>query len=208
MKKYIPYIIIATLAVALFLSIERCTYNKSQGDDNASALTDTVKYYTNRLGTQTASIKTLQVNKAGLKSLLLDKDVALAGEFAKVHTIVNTETVFKVDTITVAYNDTISHNFERSRHVLDKWYSFGYHSNQNGFKIDSLVIPNSITVITGTKRKWFLGKETITTDVTNTNPYVTVTNIKAAELSLPVPWYKKWYIWLAVGVAGGFAVAK
>jgi len=211
MKKYIPYIIIATLAVALFLSIERCSYNKRIADDNASALTDTVKYYTNRLGTQTASIKTLQVNKAGLNTLLLDKDkelAALASEFAKLKSVVKADTELRIDTITVAYNDALRYNFERSGRVVGEWYSFGYSSNQNGFKIDSLKVPNSITIITGSKRKWFLGEETITTDVTNTNPYVTITNVKAAEITLPAPWYKKWYVWLTVGAVGGFAAAK
>ncbi|RYD86366.1 MAG: hypothetical protein EOP54_30470 [Sphingobacteriales bacterium] len=211
MKKYIPHIIIIALVVALLFSLQRCAYNKRVGTDNAVTLTDTVQHYINTLGTQSASIKTLQADKAGLKTLLLDKDAALAalaGEFAKVHTIVKAETVFKADTITVAYTDTIPCDFDRSGSVLDEWYSFRYTSNQKGFKIDSLTIPNSITVITGTKRKWFLGKETLTTDITNTNPYIIVTHIKAAELTVPVPWYKKWYVWLAAGAVGGFVIAK
>ena len=211
MRKHISNIIIAALLLALIFSIERCSYNKRIGDDNAAALTDTVKYYTNTLGTQTASVKTLQVDKAGLNTLLLDKDkelAALASEFAKLNNVVKADTELRIDTITVTYNDALRYNFERSGCVLDKWYSFGYSSNQNGFKIDSLKVPNSITIITGSKRKWFLGEETITTDVTNTNPYVTITNVKAAEITLPAPWYKKWYVWLAVGAVGGFAAAK
>ncbi len=207
MKKYIPYIVIAALAVALFFSIERCSYNKANGATNAAALTDTVKYYTNALGTQTASIKTLQVDKAGLQSLVLDKNkelAALVKEFAKVHSVVKADTELRIDSIPVPYAVPVPCVFERSGRVTDAWYSFGYTSNQNGFKIDSLKVPNSITVITGTKRKWFLGKETVTTDVTSTNPYVKATNIKAAEIVVSVPWYKKWYVWLAAGVAGGF----
>jgi len=211
MRKHISNIIITALLLVLIFSIQRCSYNKRIADDNAAALTDTVKYYTNALGTQTASVKTLQVDKAGLKTLLLDKDkelTMLASEFAKLNNVVKADTELRIDTITVAYNDALPYNFERSGRVLDKWYSFGYSSNQNGFKIDSLKVPNSITIITGSKRKWFLGEETITTDVTNTNPYVTITNVKAAEITLPAPWYKKWYVWLAVGAVGGFAAAK
>lgn len=61
---------------------------------------------------------------------------------------------------------------------------------------------------TGTKRKWFLGKETLTTDITSDNPYLKVTEITSAEVTVPTPWYKKWYVWAAVGAAGGFFIAK
>ena len=211
MKNYIPYIIIIAMAVALLLSVQRCAHNARNGADNMAAVTDTVKYYTNALGTQTASIKTLQVDKASLKALLLDKDAALAAlakEFSKVHTVVKIESKFQIDSIPVPYAVPVPCVFERSGRVTDKWYSFGYTSNQDGFKIDSLQVPVKLTVITGAKRKWFLGKETVTTDVTADNPNIKVTGITAAEISVPVPWYKKWYVWLAAGVIGGGFIMK
>lgn len=211
MKKYIPYIIIIALAVALLLSIQRCSYVRDNSVVNMEALTDTVRYYTNALGGQSATIKTLQVDKAGLQSLVLDRDkklAALAGEFNQVRTIIQTNTVTKIDTAYVLYNEPVQYDFERSGNVNDKWYSFGYTSTQNGLTLSNFVIPDTITTITGVKRKWFLGKETVTTDVTHANPNVTVTGIKAAEVVLPTPWYKKWYLWLAAGAVGGALIVK
>ena len=65
---------------------------------------------------------------------------------------------------------------------------------------DSLTIaPLSVftetAVITGYKRKWFLGKESLVTEVTHTNPYITTPKINSAEVILPSQWYKKWFIW-------------
>lgn len=211
MKKYIPYIIIAVLAVLLFFSVERCTYNARKGNDNAAAVLDTVTYFTNKLGTKTASIATLQLDKKQLQSLVLDKDkelAALASEFSKVRTVVKAEGRMQIDSIPVPYAVPIPCDFERSGEVLDKWYSFGYNSTQNGFKIENLQVPNTITVITGTKRKWFLGKETVTTDITNSNPHIKVIDLKAAEVVVPVPFYKKWYVWLATGALGGYLLTR
>ncbi|MFL9845446.1 DUF6549 family protein [Flavobacterium rhizosphaerae] len=175
-------------------------------DINLTALNDTVKHYTNKLGTQTASISTLQLDKEQLQDLILSKDVELnelSKEFAKVSSLVKYKTITKYDTIAIIYTDSIPCDFTRLSTVKKEWYGFNYISSQSGFKIDSLTIPNQTTVITGTKRKWFLGKETITTDITNSNPYINVTDIKAAEIVIPVPWYKKWYVWTAAGLALG-----
>jgi len=200
------YLTITALVVALFFAVGRCSHGNDNYVATINALTDSVYYYKNRLGTTTASIATLQLDKKQAKDLLLKKDAelaALANEFARVHAITKYIAVTHIDTITVAYRDTVPCVFERSGEVKDKWYSFNYHSNQNGFTAANFEVPNTATIITGTKRKWFLGKETLTTDITNTNPYIKVTDIKAAEITIPAPIYKKWYVWLAVGIGAG-----
>lgn len=206
MKNKIPYIIIAALVVALLFTVQRCHHVASNADANYNALTDTVKHFKNKLGTVTSSISTLQLTNKQAKDLLFKKDAelaALASEFSKVHAVVKYDSNLKIDTLAVPYHDTVPCIFERSGVIKKQWYSFGYKSNQKGVEIDTLSFPNTATVITGTKRKWFLGKETVTTDITNSNPYIQVTNIKAAEVVIKVPWYKKWYVWLAGGLVGG-----
>jgi len=202
---------IAALVIALLLSVGWCSRVRGNGTANTSALTDTVTYYQNKLGGVTVGKATLQLENSQVKELLLKKDkelAALASEFAKLHYITKYSTVTKYDTIAVAFKDTVPCVFERSGRVAEKWYSFGYRATQKGVTLDSLVIPNTATVLTGTKRKWFLGKEILTTDITNSNPHITVTGITAAEVNLPAPWYKKWYVWGIVGAAGGFFAAK
>lgn len=211
MKTRTKNIIIAALVVALLFSTATCTTIKSTAYENERALTDTLRYYTNALGVQTVSIRTLQADKTQLKQLVLNKDKALATlakGFSKVHSVTKYNTVTVVDTINVRYIDTVPCTFQREGVVKNAWYGFKYRSDQNGISIDSLTLPNTAIVITGTKRKWFLGKETLVTEVTNTNPYLRTTQLTAAEIPQPVPVYKKWYLWLAVGIAGGFVLAK
>ncbi|KGO88103.1 hypothetical protein Q765_03345 [Flavobacterium rivuli WB 3.3-2 = DSM 21788] len=208
MKDYKTYII-AALAIALLFSVQHCRYIAGNTDANLAAITDTVTHYKNKLGTTTASIKTLQLDNKQVKDLLTKKDAelaALASEFANVHSVVKYNTDTRVDTIPIPYKDTVPCIFERTGAIKKQWYSFGYRSNQKGVEIDTLSFPNTATVITGTKRKWFLGKQTLTTDITNSNPYVKVTDIRAVEITLPVPWYKKWWLWLAAGVAGSLLI--
>jgi len=211
MRNRILHIIIAVLAAALLFSVGTCSFAHDKDVANMQALTDTVKHYKNKLGTVTASKQTLQLDNAQLKNVLLKKDrelFELSKEFLQLKSIAKYNTVTTLPGIPIIYHDTIPCIFERSGRLKDKWYSFTYQSNQNGFTVDSLSIPNTTTIITGTKRKWFLGKESLTTDITNTNPYVKVTGITAAEIDIPAPWYKKWWIWFAAGIAGGAFIAR
>jgi len=211
MKYNIKNIIIAVLAAALFFSFGKCGFDRGLNTTNASAVSDTVRYHQNKLNGITATVHTLQMENNRVKNALLQKDkelAALASEFSKVHYLIKYSTVTTYDTIAVVFEDTVPCVFERSGPVVNDWYKFNYKVDQKGFKVDSLIIPNTATVITGVKRKWFLGKETLVTDITNTNPHIKVTGITAAEVILPQPWFKKWYIWAIIGGAGGFFAAK
>ena len=211
MKTKLLYLTIAGLAIALLFSVSQCRSRASRETININALTDTVQHYTNALGTQTAAIRTLQLDKNQLNNVILKKDkeiAALTKGFASVHNVTQYKTLTRYDTLTVVYRDTVPCVFSREGLVEKPWYRFKYTADQKGITLDSLTFPNTATVITGTKRKWFLGKETLYTEVTNTNPYIAVTEIKAAEVTLPVPIYKKWYVWLGVGLAGGYLLGR
>ena len=199
------------LVVALLLSVSKCSYDKTIYTNNLDALTDTLITFKNKIGTQTASIKTLKYSKQQLQNHLLEKDTelaTLAKQFARINSVIKYKTLVKLDTLRVVYHDTVPYVFTRIGTVKQPFYNFTYTSTQDGFLIDSLSILNTATVITGTKRKWFLGAETVITDVTNSNPYITVTGITAAEVVVPNPWYKKWYVWFAAGIAGGYLIAR
>ncbi|MFP9098917.1 DUF6549 family protein [Flavobacterium sp. RHBU_24] len=211
MKTKLLYTIIAGLSTALLFSVSQCRSIASRETTNTNALTDTVQYYTNVLGTQTAAIKTLKIDKRQLDEIILKKDkelAALAQGFATVHNVTQYETLTQYDTITVVYHDTVSGIFSHEGLVEKPWCRFRYTANQKGITLDSHKFPNTATVITGTKRKWFLGKETLYTEITTSNPYIKETEIKAAEVSLPTPVHKKWYVCLGIGLAGGFLLGR
>jgi hypothetical protein len=211
MKPRIANLIITVLIVALLFATGTCVNANRKTATTALALADTVSHYTNALGTQTASIRTLQTDKTQLQQLVLNKDrelATLAKSFTNLHSVTKYKTITVIDTITIHYRDSIPCVFKRQGLVKNNWYSFTYTSNQNGVRIDSLRLPNSTSVIIGTKRKWFLGKEMLTTEITHTNPYVTTPQLTSAEMLHPTPLYKKWYIWLGIGLAGGVLLAK
>lgn len=204
-------LIIAALAIALLFAVQKCTSVQQNSRVNTLALTDTIQYFTNALGTQTASVRTLQTNKNQLEELLLDKDrelQQLSKNFSKIHAVTKFQTLTKYDTITITFHDTIPCVFSREGIAQSKWYSLRYRADQRSIVIDTLTLPNTASLITGTKRNWFLGRETLVTEVTNTNPYVKVTQLKSAEVILPTPVQKKWYVWIGAGLVGGYLLAK
>jgi hypothetical protein len=179
--------------------------------NNINAIADTINYYTNKLGTKTASIKTLKLEKSQLRNTLLKKDMELnilASEFNKISHITKISSTTIIDTIKVRFKDSIPCVFERSGTLNENSYRFKYTINQKSIEIDSLSLPTKTTVITGIKKKWFFGAQVLTTDITNTNPYIKITKIESSEITLTQPWFKKWYIWLAAGTITGWFVAK
>jgi hypothetical protein len=211
MRNNIQNFIMFALVIVLFASVGRCNFNERNATLNLNALSDTITYYTNKLGTQTAGIKTLRLTGAQLKETILDKDkqlTILTKQFSRTQNIIKYTEQIKYDTIHITFKDTVPHVFAKNGTVNSDWYSLKYNVTNKGVIIDSLTIPNQTTVITGFNRKWLLGKEILMTNVTHSNPYVTVTALQAVTVVVPVPWYKKWYVWLAGGIAGGFLIAR
>lgn len=212
MKMYISFSVIILLIMCLTWQCEKLADREDEAIINKLALADTITFFTNRLNTQTASVRTLQANHVAMKALLNSKDAelaALSSEFRRVNHIVKYSSKLNIDTIVIPFqaSDSIT-EFKFGGTVSEKWYSFQYDINPEAITIQDITFPNETTIITGIKRKWFLGKSKLVTDITNTNPYIRITDIKAAEIVLPVPWYKKWYIWLAAGIAGGVFLSR
>lgn len=210
MKRYLLPTLTVILLVMLGYTSRQCSFYKKKAQVNFTALNDTLQHFDNAIGTQTASMKTLRLEKKQLQETIKkDKELLLVSKpFSKVESVVKYNTITHIDTVHIHYPDTLPCIFERIGKKMNKWYSFNYKSDQKGFEIDSLVTNTETTVITGLKRKWLLGEQILTTDISNSNPHITVTSLKAAELVVPEPWYKKWYFWLAIGAAGGVFIAR
>lgn len=177
-------------------------------DFNINSLTDSIRYYKNSLGTQTASIKTLNGDKAEIERMLIKKDNELrllTKQFTQLKSVTKIKSNIKIDTIKTAFENYIKCDttFYASGNINTKWYSLNYKVTNDSLTISPFAMHTETTVITGLKRKWFLGKQTLYTDVTHSNPYIHIDNIKAAEVTIAQPWYKKWYVWLAAGVTAG-----
>lgn len=204
--KYLPWVLCVIIAMLWLSCAQEWARERGRAEDNLAAAMDSTRYYKNRLGTETATVKTLQLDKSQLQNLIIKKDAqlkVLAKDFAQVKTVVKWRGGVRIDSIPVPFSVPVTCEFTRSDSVVSKHYRFDYTVNQAGLQLENISIPDTTIVLTGTKRKWFLGKQTLTTDVTHTNPYMKTVDITSAELVVPEPWYKKWYIWLAAGLLGG-----
>ncbi|KAF2518242.1 hypothetical protein E0W68_09465 [Flavobacterium salilacus subsp. salilacus] len=217
MKRYISYSVIAVLITVLLLQCEKNTDYRNIAKQNEEALTDSIKHYKNKLGTITASRQTLQLTQQQLQQELIEKDAelaALAAEFKTIKNLTRFKSNIQLEPVNFAFDEPLypasaedtTDYFERKGFTQTQWYSMGYKVTNDSLTIQPFTTWTETTVITGFKRKWFLGRQTLVTDVTNTNPYINVTAIQAADVTVPEPWYKKWYMWLAAGFVTGIAV--
>ena len=203
--------VIAALVIALLLTLHQCHQNRRLATTQIEVLLDTTKQFENRIGSITATKNVLQLEKKQLKELVYSKDDTLNSlrkEFSKVKQIIKTQTITIIDSIPVPFEVRVPCDFERKGTHLDKWLQFDYAVNQSGFQISEFTIPNTQTTITGFKRKWFLGRQTLTTDITHTNPHITTTNVQTIQVVVPKRFYDTRLFNITLGVVGGFLLAK
>jgi hypothetical protein len=65
-----------------------------------------------------------------------------------------------------------------------------------------------VIVVTGIKRKWFLGKQTQTTDITHANPFVQTNNVQHIEVVTQKKWYDTFLFKVGLGFIGGVLITK
>lgn len=210
-KRLIPYCSCLILLVIMVIQYKSEFRKKDIYNTNLKALTDIVSYYKNRLGNQTATIKTLELQKEQLDKILIQKDKqlkALAAEFSSVNSVIKYSTQTKIDTIVTVFKNPVDSipRFSITGDRFDKWFSFKYKVTNDSLILSSFITHTDAAIITGYKRKWFLGKETLTTDITFSNPYIEVNQLSSAQVSMRQPLYKKWYVWLGVGIVGGLLI--
>lgn len=207
-KRILPYLVIAVLILLL--------NRKCQDYDRVENLylseSNKVELYKNKLGGMTATVQALELSEKQLKETILKKNDSLkklAEEFSKVKYITVIKEVVRVDSVKVPFEVQIPCEFERlSKYDTDSHFKFNYALNQTGFSIYDIEIPNEQTIITGLKRKWIFGKQTLHTDITNTNPYLHTKEIQTIVVPVKVEWYNNKFVWFGLGAVGGILIAK
>jgi hypothetical protein len=178
---------------------------------NINALNKENTFYKLKNGQLVTSVEVLSYDKTQLKNSILLKDKKikeLIDKFNKVKSITRYITITKFDTIELRYKDTVPCVFERKDSVLKEWYHIAYKSNQKGIEITELSIPDSVMVVNGIKRKWFLGKQTQTVDITHANPFVETNQLQHIEVVTPKKWYDTNLFKIGIGFIGGFLITK
>lgn len=206
--KLIPYLIIAVLVLLLFRQC-RVTENVYTFLENEK---QEVQVYKNKLGTLTNSVNASELSNKQLKELLSKKDDTLKklmSEFKEVRNAVKIQEVVRVDSVFVPYEFDIDCEFKRfGKYDTDSHFKFDYSLNETGFSLSNIEIPNTQTIITGTKRNWIFGKQYLTTDITNSNDYIQTKEVQSVVIPVSIEWYNNKWLYLGFGLCAGVLIAK
>lgn len=203
----LPWLLVIAVCIFGYIKCE----GEKRANDNIATLQGEVSHYKNKVGGLTATVGTLQFTKKQLEQSILEKNDSLrslADEFSRISHIIQTETVTEIDSIPVPYEVPVPFEFTRTGTKIDEWYSFDYVSNQNGLSLHNYKTWTETITIPGFKRKWFLGRQYATTDVTHTNPNITTVSIKSVEVIVPVRWYDTRVFNIALGALGTAILLK
>ena len=196
--------------VLLCMLFSQCS-EKHRLQTNLTALSTENVTYKNKLGTVTMQNATLQLTKIELQKNVIDKDhkiKVLSAGFYRINNITTVKTITKTDTIKIPFDVPAPCNFVREGAIFKDWYSLGYKVDSLGVTIEPISIPNEQIIITGFKRKWFLGKTTAVTEVSNTNPLIEIQDVHSFETIVPKHWYESRIIWLTAGFITGAILIK
>jgi len=202
------YVIIA-LILLVFAGVGTCSFYKSQGERNLSAMNDTLVYFRNSIGKLTASMATVQADKKTLKEIAESRSrdlKAMAKEFRKVQSITVVSAPLFIPKSEVKFEVPLPcPEFVRhGKKSDDKWFRFSYNLTRTGISLDSVHIPDTLNVINGIKRKWLFGRVTPTTDLTTSSPYSKPVIIFTAQESQKKSLLRDVFIFL-LGTATGAA---
>ena len=206
---YISVLLIVCLILVSQL-FQKCESEKLQLA-NVEALNSQSKFYKLKNGQLVTSVESLSYTNSQLKNSIVMKDKKvkeLTNKFSKVKSVTKYVTNTKFDTIKLTYKDSIPCNFEKVGSDFKEWYHIAYKTNQKGVEITELSIPDSIIIVTGDKRKWFLGKRTSTLDITHANPFVQTQSIQHIEVKEKNKWYNSTIFKIGVGFIGGGLLLK
>lgn len=150
--------------------------------------------------------KTVTSKKEAIQSASIPDTIVK--KLTEIKTVTRYVDRIKIDTITIRYKDTIPCVFERSGAINEKEYSLTYQSNQNGLQLHNMRIEDSLLIVTGTKRKWFLGEKTNTIDISHTNKYISSDKIQHIEVVPKKEWYDTTLFKFGAGFVLGVAITK
>lgn len=201
------YFIIGALLGVL---LSKCENEKKQLA-NVKALTSELSSYKLKNGQLVVSAEALVYTNKELEQKVLAKDTQLqemAKKFSTIKAVTKYVNKIRIDTINVVYKDSVPCVFEKTGSVATKDYSLNYKTNQAGLSISDLSIENNVSIITGIKRKWFLGKETQTVSVTNSNSLIKMESLQNIEIKKTKRFWDTNLFKIGLGFVAGVSLVK
>ena len=211
--------IVICLALAYFL-FRSCQNNRILAYNN-EALTTEKTTYKLKNGELVTSVAVLQMSEKDLKDQVLSKDKTLAEmakQYSKIIAVQKTGIKTTIPKITAPFEEPISIKevdtvygelkFERFGAVFNEWYELGYKVTQDTLTIEPFSTWTDINRIDGFKRKWFLGRQSLHSDITLTNPFVEVMETKTIVVPIPRAWHETRLFNMLVGGAIMYGITR
>jgi len=130
-------------------------------------------------------------------------------KFHEIKTITKVEQKIKIDTIKVVFKDTVQFIFERSGELKKEYYTLGYKVDNKALEITKLdIVPDTLKIVDGSKRKWFWGMETNAVDVSHTNKLFYNSDVQHVEVKKDKRFYDTTLFKVGAGFILGVAVTK
>lgn len=207
---------VVIVSASLF-SIKSCQDSNKEDKliHNIQTYSDSAKYYKGLGNVTIAYNKTLELkNKQQIKDYL-SKDSTnkvLLNElrkFKRVDNVIVTQTNTLIQHDTILLSDSIPCDFAPIRVRKDNGdYSFSGTITQKSFYIDSLEIPNKISIIVGRRKTGFMKSE-LNAIIYNSNPLVSNSNIASLTIKEEKKFYQKtWFHMIVGGIIGGAITYK
>jgi len=181
-------VIFALIAVVCFLLIKGCDQSKNleRFKTNAAALKEDLSFTKSKLGQEIAGKSALEVTLKELKEGYWIKDDSLTDitrRFKKVQSATIIKTKYKVDTVTIVYDSPGKEYFKREWSKITPHFTITGVSTNAYTRIDSLTLLNTQRLVIGTEKGFF--NNTLSVQVTNSNPYVTTTELLTQSVTIP-----------------------
>jgi hypothetical protein len=137
----------------------------------------------------------LELNKENMKLVKTIKDFKkISGQTQVVTNTIIQEVKVPYEVQVIKYIDTLNKAiyvrvplpFKKN----DSFYSIMGKVNSDALIIDSLKIPNTLTITTGLQNGGFFKKDKYIVEVVSDNPYADITKVKNTQFEPKTPWYK------------------
>jgi hypothetical protein len=185
MKGYIQWVGGAILFALIIIGISTCNQYKAQFDEQSAlieASQDTVRYYKEKDGKQSAEITLLEGSKENLLKVIGKSNQNLAKLIKKGATSGTTfEQTTQFDTIVVVKRDTINGKVAYTNEIVNQWARVDV-SLADDSLYTHVQFKDSILVSFQKVKQGFLKPKKSVVIVTNVNPYVKTSGVKAFDI--------------------------
>lgn len=170
---------------------------------------DTAMYYKSKHGETVAYNTALQMDYKTAKELIdsLDKTIKDL-KLKKPSVIVRTVTVLRIDSIGVPFPVELPcDEFNLLTSIDSPYYKMYFKLDKRSLSVFDVSIPNTQSIVIGTKKNGLFKRDEYVATVMNSNPYMHTNNIAAIDFKPRKKFYDKlWFRILEVGA--GFMVGK